>query len=463
MKTSAGNNNKAPLCASTRSGRITGGIIACIIALVVLCGGTGLGVYWMLHKPRAQRRPARSGALLVEVRPVSRTAHQVVVHAMGTVTAASNISIAPRVGGQVTDVSEKFEPGGLFGAGEQMFQIDREDYEIAVQRARLALEQSELVARQRKNDISLRKAELAKTREALKVELGRCAVARREYELLGEEISREDRELVLRKPQLASARAAVEAAEAAVASSQAAADAADSAVEDAKNTLREVKLDLFRTTVKAPFNGTVIKSSIDPGSQVATGQGVARFVGTDEFWVEVLVPVDQLPWIEIPARDGKASKVRIYHEAYWGHDKFRTGKVLRLIRQLEPQGRMARLLVSVEDPLGLSEPQNGEMAMILDAYVDVAIEGRRIHDVVVVDRDNIHDGEKVWVAGADDKLQIRKVKIAWAGRDVVYVSRGLDDGDRLITSDLASPVEGQLLRVSGGEDGKPQAPREPRR
>ena len=50
----------------------------------------------------------------------------------------------------------------------------------------------------------------------MKVEEGNQAIAKQEYKLLGEIISEEDRELVLREPQLASIKAAQESAQAAL-------------------------------------------------------------------------------------------------------------------------------------------------------------------------------------------------------------------------------------------------------
>ena len=143
----------------------------------------------------AKRRPSRGEARLVEVSPVASRTAKVVIRAMGSVMPARTVDLASRVRGQVVSADPRFVPGGFFRAGEQMLKVEATDYELAV--------------RQRESD-------LTKVQTELKIEMGRQAVARREYELLEEEMSQEERELLLREPHLATAEAAVAAAEAAL-------------------------------------------------------------------------------------------------------------------------------------------------------------------------------------------------------------------------------------------------------
>jgi hypothetical protein len=45
-----------------------------------------------------------------------------------------------------------------------------------------------------------------------------------------------------------------------------------------------------------------------------------------------------------------------------------------------------------------------------------------------------------------DKLDIRKVRIAWRRDDSVLVSDGLNEGDRVVVSSLPNAVQGMSLR-----------------
>jgi hypothetical protein len=171
--------------------------------------------------------------------------------------------------------------------------------------------------------------------------------------------------------------------------------------------------------------------------------------------VEVSVPIGQLQWIQIPGfNSSEGSPVRVYHESAWGPDAHREGRVVRLKTNLEPRGRMAQILVRVEDPLALEQPPRDRRALILGSYVRVEVEGRAVTDAVRVPRTALRDGDHVWTMDEDASLRIHRVEIAWSTEEYVLVRDGIASGDLIITSDLGAPVEGMKLRLPGQGPGK---------
>ena len=390
-----------------------GRLFRLVLTVGLLAAGAGAALYWMTNRPKAERQRPRTEARLVEVTSLQRGSQRVTIGAMGEVVPARSIDLAPQVSGRIVEVSPRFVPGGRFEAGEKILQIERRDFELAV---------------------AQRESELLNAQSNLKLEMGQQSVAQREYELLGEEVREGDRELLLRGPQLESARAAVSAAQAA---------------------LDKARLDLERTVVTAPFNALVQTRRVELGSQVNAGMALASLVGTDRYWVEASVPLDELRWIRIPGHNAETgSPVRVYHDSAWGAGAFREGWVKHLRADLEPQGRMGRLLIGVRDPLHLGVEPARAHPLILDSYVRLEIEGRTLPDVIEVPRTALRDGNRVWIMGPENALLIREVEPAWSGDGKVYVSEGLSDGDLLVTSDLAAPVEGMALRTA--DAGQPR-------
>ena len=386
------------------------------LAIVILLVAGAIAAYWLTNRPKAQRKPPESQATLVEVSSVAHKTHQVMVRAMGTVVPARSIQLTSRVGGEIVEVSPEFVPGGRFERGQKILRIDPKDYELAVEQ---------------------RASELAKAQSELKLEMGQQSIARREYKLLGQEVESGDEELLLRKPQLESTKAAVSSAKAAY---------------------EQAGLNLRRTELKAPFNAMVQSREIDIGAQVSVGAPLASLVGTAEYWVQVSVPVDQLTWIDIPGVIGAtASTVRVLHETSSGEQRTWAGSVERLMPSLETQGRMAQLLVSVKDPLGLEAPVTKRYPLILDSYVRVEIAGHTLEGIAAIKRTSLRDGNRVWVMLSNNTLDIREVRIAWGGDDVVYISEGLEDGELLVTSDIAAPVKGSTLRTAAPSPGSSPA------
>lgn len=391
--------------------RLLSRVVRFVLVVAILLVGFAIAKHWMENRPMAHRRPAQEQVRLVEAVAVRRADHPVTVRAMGTVVPAQAIDLTAEVGGRVIEVSDDFVPGGRFAAAEPMLRIDPSDYDLALLQ---------------------RQSALAQARSDLRMEMGQQSVSRREYELLGQDVQEDDRDLLLRKPQLDKAKADVAMAEAA---------------------LKQAQLDLARTQVSAPFNAVIRSTRVDLGSRVNVGEALCSLVGTDEYWVQVSVPVDELAWIDLPAaQGGDGAEVRIYDLTAWGADVFRRGAVTKLLPDLEPGSRMARVLVSVPDPLDLEEAGRRH-PLVLDAYVRVEIKGRTLPDVVKVPRGALRDGSRIWVMTPDGALDIRPVDVLWSGNDDVYVSDGLKDGELMITSDLAAPVQGMALRRHKSADG----------
>ena len=228
--------------------------------------------------------------------------------------------------------------------------------------------------------------------------------------MLGDLVDDSEQELVLRKPYLAQAEASLAASQAAMA---------------------KAKLDVARCSVRAPFNAVIQDKFVDLGSQVGPSGALLSVIGTDEFWVDVKVSEENLKWFDIPVdgQDG-GSSVTIRNGSVWGDEDFRQGQVLRLMGQLETQGRQAQLLVSVKDPLCLKSEGDSRPKLLVGSFVSVEIAGKPLKDVFAIRRDHLHDGNFVWVMNDQSRLEIRPVTIVFRGPEVVYVTDGIADGEK---------------------------------
>jgi len=238
-------------------------------------------------------------------------------------------------------------------------------------------------------------------------------------------IADEDLELVLRKPHLANAKAALEAAVAA---------------------LEKARLDVQRCTIRAPFNSTILEKHVDLGARVSPTSPLLRVVGTDEYWIEAAVSVEELGWLDIPkAGEQGGSIVHIYNPTVWGPDVRRQGRVLRLLGEVERAGRLAQVLVRVRDPLSIDD--EAEPVLLNGSYVRMEIQGKILENVIEIERSHLRDGDRVWVMNDADELDIRQVKVVFRGKDAVYISEGIVDGERMVTADMSAAVNGMPLRL----------------
>lgn len=347
-------------------------------------------------KKPEKKQPLRT-AYAVEVVPLKAGQQAVHLKATGTVSPALDITLRARVAGEIIEVAPDFVDGGSFQKGEFILKIDPVDYQ-------LALEQ--------------KKAALAEAEYQLKLEEGQRDVAAREWELIGEgdDSSEEDRELALRVPHLKYRAAKLQAA---------------------KAELEKAELDLTRTSVVAPFNAVVVQRKTDLGAQVTLQDSLAMLAGSDQFYVRASIPLDQLRWIQCDPEKGSIATITR------NTGDVRQGRVVRVESAVEEMGRMARVLIAVEYPL------QGEYPMLLNEYVRISIEGVAVENAYHIPRSALHDDRFVWIATPEGTLEIREVTINWRDAESVLISEGVKDNERLILTNLSTPINGMKLRVAG--------------
>lgn len=389
-----------------------------IIILLILGSGVLIAKKLVDTKPTAARKTISIGSPLVEVVTAKSGEKQVTITAMGTVIPAREVVLQPQVSGHIAKASSRLVPGGRFSAGETILHIDDRDYKIAVDQ---------------------RKADVARALMELKMEKGRQTIAEHEWELLSSEIAttEEGKDLVLRKPQLKKTIAALESA---------------------RGALRKALLDVERTQIKASFNAFVKEKFVDVGQPVSPGTKLVTLVGTDEFWVQISVPVSRLSWISVPGMNATegASATVMQESGASGNPVVRQAWVARLLGDLDPVGRMARVLVTVEDPFGLNtETEKAGIPLLLGAYVKVEIQGPLLDDVFAIPRKAFREGDQVWIMTHEKKLAVKKVNAVWRRKEDVLVV-GLNPGDQIITSRISAPVPGMELRVPEAKTIKQQ-------
>lgn len=390
------------------------------ICLVILLGSIVITTLIFSTEPEAEREGASiETAMLVDVLSVEKGTFAPVIVATGTVQPIEDVTLSPLVSGQVIRRDPAFTPGGFVKKDEVLLQIDPADY---------------------KNTLALRKSELMQSQTALETEMGRQQIAEQDLQLIAEDslfgsnpLSEEERQLVLRKPQLNSVKATIGAARAAV---------------------EQARLNLERTTIRAPFDAHILSQNVTKGSQVSPGDNLGRVVGTEYYWVTATVPVSKLQWLSFPNSESeKGSPVHITNSTAWSSGTFREGYLDKQIGALEGQTRLARVLVRVADPLATREESIGLPILMIGTFVEVNIQADTIANVIRLNRDHIRSNETVWVM-KDDKLEIRDVEIVLSDDVYAYIRKGLADGEKVVTTDLSTVSNGIGLRTGAADSNQ---------
>ncbi len=388
-----------------------------LLCIAIVGAGIGAAALFIVTKPTSKRVPPPVSSPLVTVINTVRENASLTVSALGTVKAAQETVVRPRVSGSVETLGIAFEPGGLIEQGALLLQLDSADYE---------------------NALALKQSALAKAKADYDLEMGQQRVARTELKQLSKTAPDAVRNtaLALREPQLAQAKANLQAAEVDV---------------------KQAELDLERTQIVAPYNALVIMRNVSLGSQASQSDTLATIVGTDEYRVEAAIPLDKLQSLGMSVFDN--AKVTVYTAT----GNVREGKVLHSIASLDETTRMGRVLVSIVDPLALSE--DGKTPLLLGDQVRVALHAGELKDVITLPRAALRGNSMVWVAVPSSpnegttntapeqqtssyKLDIRPVTVAWKDAEIIVITEGLSEGEFIITSPLGAPIQGMPLRLA---------------
>ncbi len=368
----------------------------------------------MRPQPHKQRPPRPHP--VVSVMTVGLDDHPIRLTGYGTVQAKLRIDVIPQVNGRIAFKSPFFEAGETIAQGDTLIRIEETDYLQGRAQAQANLAQMQL---------NLALAEQS------------AQVAREEWNRLqGSTVPGEDTPepspLVLQEPQLNQARAAVAAAEA---------------------TLDLAQANLDRCTLTAPFSGRVLSADVDAGQYLRAGNPVGSLYALEKAEVVVPLPAEDMSWIKTGANPGvdpyAGDRVTIVAE-YAGQEFTWAGYAARLGGAIDKTNRQVPVVVEIDDPF---VARGDRPALLTGMFVTAVFEGAPPAGAVVIPREALRPGNKVWVITPERTITIRPVQVARAGTRDAVITDGLAPGEMICTSNLQFVTEGLPIRIQGEKNG----------
>jgi len=384
------------------------------IAVLALAAGICYWLFWSEPEPR--KFPQNEVAPKVEVNVLQPQSYQVWLNSQGTVQARTESTLVSQVRGNVIAVSSSFSAGGFFEEGEVLLQIDRRDYQV---------------------EVTISEGQLAQAQLRLSEEQASAAQALADWKRLN--LDDEPSDLVLRKPQLKEAQANVESVQA---------------------RLEIAKLNLERTTIRAPYAGRVLSKHVDLGQFVSPGNNLARIYAVD--YAEIRLPLSerQLAYIDLPESYRGESHLsaegpEVILSWVVGNESYEwEGKIVRAEGALDTRSRQLFVVAQVDNPY--AKQADGKPPFKVGSFVQANIRGKILEDVFVIPRELYRKNEYVIIIDKDSKLTRREIFVEWGDEENLVVSSGLKAGERVCLTPMNFPVEGMSVSVVS-ENGIPIA------
>ncbi|MCY0987845.1 hypothetical protein OV203_11970 [Nannocystis sp. ILAH1] len=429
--------------------------VATFVAFVLV----GVGVYGWLQATRAAPRQRTAVEQGRPVRVLDLAPLEVVprVVGYGAVEAQREWQALAQVSGTVVEVADRLESGRIVQEGTVLLKIDPGSY--AIEQGR-----SEAVVKAVRAQIAEIKAREASAASNLKIDERSLELARGE---LGRVRSLYE--------QGAAPLTDVEVAEKAVI-------VAEKTVQTFRNTLGELpatrrvleaqleqqqagvattKLELAKTEIVAPFTMRLREVNAALEQVVTGGQALIVGDGIDVFEIPAQVPVGSLGSLLPPRKPdeprpepGAPSRMEsieaIVRLEGQGVQRAWKGK-FRRFGGIDPNTRMMIAVVQVDENREPgSQPQGPRLNRGL--YVEVELRGPPRADCLAVPRAAYHDGT-LYVVGAEDKLELRKVEATLVQEEYVCVTGEVQAGDKIVLTDLVPALAGMLLAPRVDDEG----------
>ena len=365
------------------------------IAVVAAAGYFGWQRYYgpevAAKTANEQKAAARGPAIPVSVAQVDQADFPVYLTSLGTVQAFNTVVVRTRVDGEIDKIA--FQEGQTVKQGDLLAEIDPRPYQAALDQAK---------AKKVQDEANLANANLDLQR----------------YTKLGEFATRQQTDT--QRSTVAQLTAQIAADDAAIANAQ-------------------TQFDY--TQVKSPISGVVGLRQVDVGNIVnaATQTGIVTVTQVEPISVIFTAPEEQLPYISEAQKVAPLKTIAITTD---GKKPLAEGKLSVINNQVDTSSGTIRLKAVFDNKNHVLWPGQSVSTRLLV---------KTLKDATVVPDDAIQHGTNglyAYAVSADNKAELRNVKVSQSIDGRTVVDEGLKPGERVITGGQFKVQPGSLVTTA---------------
>lgn len=306
------------------------------------------------------------------------------IDAVGSIKAAQTVEIRPQVSGRLLEIH--FKEGDQVKKGDPLFTIDATTYLIKQKEA---------------------ESQLAQDKASLETALKKYD----RYEKLSK------KELVPQQ-EWEEIQAAVEKGKAIIAADEA--------------RLQGANRDVDHCTIEAPIDGTIGRSSVDPGNLITEQQTTPLATLSDIRTLYVDFALTEKEFVQLQRREGMEIQVC----PLCGIAKKAEGVISYVDHQFDPKNGMVTISAKIDNEKREFLPGQGVKVLI---PVHTIIQAKLLPQKSVKINQN---GPYVYVVQADDSVAIRQLELGDEEGEDVIIKEGVEPGEKVV-------VEGHLRLAPG--------------
>ena len=197
-------------------------------------------------------------------------------------------------------------------------------------------------------------------------------------------------------------------------------------IESSYYKVKNLEERLSKYHIKAPFNGILVKGNISDGAFIVPNQILGEFIDPNNFEVGVNIPINHIEKIKLN------QSVSIISEGY--KDDV-IGKIKRINRKVDEMTQTVKIFIEFKN-----------RNLFEGKFVEIKVPLGVIPNSQLISRSLLINDKYVFVANKDDKISKAYVQPLFYNKKNVIVT-GLEDGTRLITSNVSGIYEGMKIKV----------------
>ncbi|WP_396166897.1 efflux RND transporter periplasmic adaptor subunit [Flavobacterium sp.] len=204
----------------------------------------------------------------------------------------------------------------------------------------------------------------------------------------------------------------------------------------AQKSVAQMRAQVAKTVIRAPFSGTIDEVFVERGQVVAPSpQGLMRIVNLSNMYVSTTVPETYIGKLK------PGTEVDVFLTSL---GKTYKGKVRQVANFINPSNRSFGIEVSVPNPDNLLRPNQVAKLKIIDYTINNAI----VVPTNVVQEDGEHNKFVFIATNVNGKSGVAKkvlVKVGKSSNNVTEILSGLAANDVIITEGVNNIAEGMKL------------------
>lgn len=325
-------------------------------------------------KPELQSKEPKEVLPIVDVVEVSPEDHVTSIESFGTVQSYFETTLTPQVSGRIIEVSDAFRVGQLVREGDVLARIDDIDYKSALATVTAAKVNAQQVLAE--EEIQVKQAS-------------------EDWVASGRSLSSAS-DFVLRKPQLAAAKANIESARA-----------------------DEVKAqeDIRRAVIRAPFDAMVIERTASVGNLATQQQSLGSLIAIERAEVRLPLTPEQLARVDLSSITSSESKpIEIRISSPVQPDVEWPAKLVRREAEVDQANQVTYVIAEVDQPY-----TGHDMPLTVGTFVNAYIPAKLIKGSYAVSESSLVNDHYVWVVGSENKLHKLKAERVQSFNKQVYL------------------------------------------